>query len=182
MKNIVDIMYVCDFHSIKVHIDLVTLPLLKHQFTKVTYSKVETTSKSPLPIKVIDVAHDNLSVIVRHEDYIPPPKTTIIPHDTDSDKMKIFPTGHKRAVRRIAIWEGSKPCPQIVTASCDGIIKIFDYDGKLLRSTDITTPDDNHEGMINCLCVSQDEAYEDVIIASGGKDKVVKLWGLKTGN
>ena len=172
---------ISDFHSIRVHIDLDTIPNLRQQFTKVIYSKVETTAKSPLPLKVIEVAHDNVSIIVRNNDYIPVTKTFPFDNTDNSDKIKIFPTGHKRAVRRIAIWEGKKPCPQIITGSCDGIIKIFDYEGKLLRSTDVTTPEDNHEGLINCLCVSQDEAYEDALVASGGKDHMIKLWGLKTG-
>ena len=92
-------------------------------------------------------------------------------------KVKQFPSGHTRSIRRIAVWESGR-APQIITASGDSTLRVFDFEGKILRKLDT---DGHLSGKVLCVAVTQGEPYEFTIVASGGDDGKVCLWNLKTG-
>lgn len=110
-------------------------------------------------------------------------------HDmTTMKKLYEFDTGHTRGIRRVLLWDGPKPNgPQIITASNDGRVRVFNMDGKLLRKME--KPDEGtkgwektgHVGKVLCIACHKDEAYEDTLVVSGGEDKTVRIWSLKSG-
>lgn len=89
--------------------------------------------------------------------------------------IKSWKSGHTRSIRRIALWDSPK-MPQIITASGDGTMKVFDMDGKLLRKLE-----PGHAGKILCVAVTKDEPYESTTVVSGGDDKTLRFWSLKHG-
>ena len=109
----------------------------------------------------------------------------------DMTTMKViteFDTGHTRGIRRVILWDGAKPNgPQIITASNDGRIRVFDLKGKLMRK--LEKPDEGtknwekigHVGKVLCIAAHKDEPYEDTLVVSGGEDKTVRIWSLKGG-
>lgn len=90
-------------------------------------------------------------------------------------EIKRWKSGHTRSIRRIVLWESPK-MPQIITASGDGTLKVFDMEGKLMRKLE-----PGHAGKVLCVAVSQNEPYENTTVASGGDDKTLRLWSLKHG-
>jgi WD40 repeat protein len=99
------------------------------------------------------------------------------PSESDPRKnvIKSWKSGHARSIRRIALWESPK-MPQIITASGDGTLRVFDMDGKLLRKLE-----GGHNGKVLCVAVSQNEPYEDTTVVSGSDDKTLRFWSLKHG-
>jgi WD40 repeat protein len=94
------------------------------------------------------------------------------------DPKKVYhswKSGHTRSIRRLALWENPK-MPQIITASGDGTLRVFELEGKLMRKLE-----NGHTGKVLCVSVSQDEPYEDTTVVSGGDDKTVRFWSLKHG-
>jgi len=89
--------------------------------------------------------------------------------------LKSWKSGHTRSIRRLALWESPK-MPQIITASGDGTLRVFDMEGKLLRKLE-----GGHTGKVLCVGVSQNEPYEDTTVVSGGEDKTLRFWSLKHG-
>lgn len=110
-------------------------------------------------------------------------------HDmTSMKKLYEFDTGHTRGIRRVLLWDGPKPNgPQIITASSDGRVRVFNIDGKLLRK--LEKPDEGtkgwektgHVGKVLCIACHKEEPYEDTLVVSGGEDKTVRIWSLKQG-
>jgi len=100
---------------------------------------------------------------------------------TTGEKRREFASGHLRSIRRMCMWQdalnaATKPKPQLITASGDGTLKVFDFEGKMLRHLK-----DGHTGKVMCVCVNQDEPYEDTTVVSGGQDMSVRFWSLKQG-
>jgi len=89
--------------------------------------------------------------------------------------IKSWKSGHTRSIRRLALWESPK-MPQIITASGDGTLRVFDMEGKLLRKLE-----NGHSGKVLCVAVTQNEPYEDTTVVSGGDDKALRFWSLKHG-
>jgi WD40 repeat protein len=110
-------------------------------------------------------------------------------HDTlMGDLQKTFESGHKRGIRRVEVWDGPRPeGPQIITCSYDGTLKVFNFDGKMLR--DLAKPAEGmkgrdkigHIGAVMCMAIAKDEPYSTTDVASGGEDTSVRIWSLKTG-
>lgn len=107
---------------------------------------------------------------------------------TTMAKTDTITTGFTRSIRRILVWDGPKPNgPQIIACSGDGSIKVFDFGGRALR--DMCKPPEGakgrdkigHVGKVVCIAVSVDEPYERTTVVSGGIDKTVRIWGLKSG-
>lgn len=153
-----------DYHSLQCTFLPEMLPTLHDLFTKQTYSYFVT--KYSNPVMMISVMHDNVSIEVKEK-------------DSAFNDPVVFHSGHKKGIRRIDVWEGTKPHPQIVTVCNDSTMKILDYTGKCLRNMDM--PTEMHKGRINCVKISENELYEDTLIVTGGVDMTVKYWGLKVG-
>lgn len=111
----------------------------------------------------------------------------------DSISMKILSTietGHKRSIRRLLVWDGPKPNgPLIITCGGDGCVKVFDFDGRPMR--EMSKPEEGARGYdkighvpmtkVTCIAVSEDEPFERTTVVSGGVDKTVRIWGMKSG-
>ena len=103
--------------------------------------------------------------------------------------LKTVETGHERSIRRVLVWDGVPPNgPQIITCAGDGRVRVFDFNGRLLRK--LEKPEDpnakgydktGHEGKVNVIACSEEEPYEDTTVLSGGVDLTVRIWSLKTG-
>jgi len=102
--------------------------------------------------------------------------------------IKTIDTGHKRSIRRLLVWDGAPPNgPLILTCSGDGTAKVFDFNGRLMR--DLCKPEEGskgrdkigHVGKVVCIAYSPEEPFERTCIVTGGADKSVRIWGLKSG-
>lgn len=149
-----------DFHAIRTHIDHEMLTGLIPDFRlNSVYAAITTTVE---PLKIISLSKDGLTIIVKD-------------HNERSNAEPIFiKTTHTRTIRRIAIWEDPKK-PLIVTASNDGTSEVYEYTGRLLRKCT------GHRGKINCIMITKGTPLEKTIIITGGEDKTVRCWNLKTG-
>jgi WD40 repeat protein len=103
-------------------------------------------------------------------------------------KEKEIETGHLRSIRRLLVWDGPAPNgPLILTCSGDGTSKVFDFNGRLMRN--LAKPEEGakgrdkigHVGKVTCIAVSVDEPFERTSIVTGGVDKSVRIWGMKSG-
>jgi WD40 repeat protein len=86
-------------------------------------------------------------------------------------------TGHSKSIRRIAIWEDitSINKPLIITASCDSSLRVFDFDGNLIRVLRGVT------GRVQCFAISPDQDFNNVIAVAAGEDFEMRVWNLSTG-
>lgn len=153
-----------DYHALQVTFLPDMIPSLYHLFAKPVYSTIETVND---PVTIISVSTDGFSIHIKEKD------------ELSMRNPKLWHTNHKKSIRRIAVWDGLKPFPQIVTLCADSTMKIFDYDGKCIRNIDSHT--EIHNGRTNCIVISENEAYENTLIVTGGVDCIVKIWSLKSG-
>lgn len=87
-----------------------------------------------------------------------------------------FRTGHEKSVKNIAIWQGLNSKNQIITSSSDGTVKVFDIEGKPMRTLV------HGQRPVTAVFVSGDDVeYVDAVVLSGCAEGTVKVWGLKSG-
>lgn len=81
-------------------------------FQRPVYNKIETTTE---PIRCFCIDKDGFSVISSDKDLF------------SSRKPKTIKTDHKRSIRRLAVWDtNDKLGPQVITASNDSTLKVYD--------------------------------------------------------
>ena len=79
-------------------------------------------------------------------------------------------TNHKFTVKRIAVWEGLGLKKAIIVSLSSDSVRAFDFNnGKSLRQFE------PHQGRITSLALSEDLAFEDCIVVTGGTDGVVMV-------
>lgn len=102
--------------------------------------------------------------------------TILVTNVGDEEAMpRAISTDHKTGIKRIIVWEGIGLKKALIITMSSESVRVCDLNGKFLRQFE------PHLRRINCVGLSDDLAYENCVVVTGGVDNIVLIHSLKTG-